>query len=214
MRLRRVPEARSLVDAHFLTVTEQDALGWHGRWRELFADAGDQPLHLEIGMGQGHFLHGAALEHTKINYLGLERRAEPIMWLLKGLTEPYLPNLRIIRAEAALLTEMFATAELDTIYLFFPDPWPKARHAKRRLSAPTFIQEYQRILKPAGHLHFKTDSTAFFQWTCESFIEAGWHAEQSSPDKLLCSGEITTYYEQRFRDRGQEIYYAVYQYPR
>ena len=80
MRLRRIPQARALVDEHALVMTEQAALDMPGRWRRVLG--ADKPLHLELGMGLGHFLQAAAFEHPEHNYVGLERRAEPLMWLL------------------------------------------------------------------------------------------------------------------------------------
>jgi tRNA (guanine-N7-)-methyltransferase len=206
MRLRRNLKARPLVESHALVVTEQTALSLAGRWRGCFA--ADKPLHIEIGMGQGRYLNAAALSHPEHNYLGLEKRAEPLMWLLKQMQEPHPANLRILCAEAALLPEIFAPGEVDTLYLLFPDPWPKIRHAKRRLTSPAFVEVYQCILKPAGRLIFKTDGAAFYHWSCENFKEAGWRLAKASEDWPLRAGEIITNYEQRFRDLGQAICYA------
>jgi len=211
MRLRRKPEARPLVDDHALVITEPGALILPGRWRQIFG--AEQPLHLEIGMGQGQFLYAAALSHPEHNYLGLEKRAEPLMWLLKQMPEPYPANLRILHADAAQLTEMFAPGELDTLYLFFPDPWPKSRHAKRRLTSPAFVEAYRRILKPAGRLLFKTDGAAFYHWSCANFKQAGWRLAEASEDCPLKAGETITSYEQRFRDLGQCIFYAEFAAP-
>jgi tRNA (guanine-N7-)-methyltransferase len=208
MRLRRNLKARSLVDSHALVVTEQTALSLAGHWGHYFA--ADNPLHIEIGMGQGRFLYAAALSHPEHNYLGLEKRAEPLMLLLKQMQEPPPANLRILRTEAALLPEIFAPGEVDTLYLFFPDPWPKSRHAKRRLTSPAFVEVYQRILKPAGRLIFKTDGAAFYHWSCEIFKQAGWRLAAASEDWPLRAGETITNYEQRFRDLGQQIYYAEF----
>ena len=211
MRLRRIPHAHSLVNEHELAITEQAALNLPGYWRQVFGT--DKPLHVEIGMGQGHFLQAAAESHPEYNYLGLEKRAEPLLWLLKRLNPPYPCNLRIFHGEAALLTEIFSAGEISTLYLFFPDPWPKSRHTKRRLTAPAFIQEYLHILEPAGRLIFKTDSAAFYHWSCNNFQEAGWLVTNTSVNPPLKEGEIITYYEQRFRDMGRPIYYAEFRAP-
>ena len=206
MRLRRIPQARTLVENHSLVIKEQTALDLTGRWRQLFGT--DKPLHLEIGMGLGHFLQAAALDHPEHNYLGLEKRAEPVMWLLKRLTEPYPANLRIFNGDAARLKEMFATGEINMLYLFFPDPWPKSRHAKRRLTAPAFLREYQRILEPAGRLIFKTDGAAFYHWSCDNFREAGWYMAEASEAWPLRKGEVISGYERRYRELDMPIYYA------
>jgi tRNA (guanine-N7-)-methyltransferase len=208
MRLRRIPEAQTLVESHALAVTERRALSLPGRWSQLFA--ADKPLFVELGMGQGRFLYATALAQPQHNYLGLEKRAEPMLWLLKQVQEPYPANLRLLLAGAARLMEIFAPGEVAALYLFFPDPWPKSRHAKRRLTAPAFIEAYRRILEPAGHLFFKTDDAAFYHWSCANFKEAGWRLTGASEDQPLRVGEFIGGYEQRFRDLGQAIYYAEF----
>jgi tRNA (guanine-N7-)-methyltransferase len=211
MRLRRIPEAQSLVDKHALVITEQAALSLAGRWRQLFTEG--KPLLAELGTGQGQFLYATALAHPEHNYLGLERRAEPLLWLLRRVQEPYPANLRLLRAEAARLTQIFAPGELDTLFIFFPDPWPKSRHAKRRLTSLAFLREYQRILQPAGRLIFKTDGAAFYHWSCANFRQAGWRLAKASEDQPLTAEEAITGYEQRFRGLGQPIYYAEFSPP-
>jgi len=208
MRLRRNPEARNYVGNHDLAIQESQALKLAGRWQSVFT--ADKPLAIEIGMGQGHFLYEKACLDIGFNYIGLEKRAEPIMWLLKDMPQPYPANLRIVNGDAMHLTELFAPQELSMIYLFFPDPWPKSRHAKRRLTAPAFVQEYQRILKPAGQVVFRTDSAAFFHWSCESFQEAGWGIAKASEDWQNKENQPMTYYEKRFRGLGQPICYAEF----
>ncbi|MCL2496479.1 MAG: tRNA (guanosine(46)-N7)-methyltransferase TrmB [Clostridiales bacterium] len=208
MRLRRIPEAMARVHGHPLVITETQAMTMAGCWRRHFG--ADNPLHLEIGMGRGLFLTRAAAAHTRHNYVGLERRAEPIDSALERLTAPYPANLRLLHADAALLTRIFAPGELDVIYLHFPDPWPKSRHAKRRLTAPAFLSQYQQILQPAGVLIFKTDGAAFYQWSCANFKQAGWQLARSGEDWPLTDGEIISGYEQRFRALGQPVCYAEF----
>jgi len=208
MRLRRIPAARTLVDNHPLVITERQALLLPGRWRQMFA--AEQPLQVEIGVGQGRFLQAEAAARPKQNYVGVERRAEPLLWLIKQVQEPYPANLRLLHGEAARLTEIFAPGEVDVLYLFFSDPWPKSRHAKRRLTAPSFVQAYQRILRSAGRLIFKTDGAAFYHWSYANFQHAGWQTAENSEDWPLQAGEAISNYEQRFRDLGQPIYYAEF----
>jgi len=208
MRLRRIPQAQPLVDSHYLVITEQKALSLAGCWRQLFAT--DKPLIVEIGMGRGRFLYAAAAAHPEYNYLGLERRAEPLLWLLKEAREPYPANLRIIHSEAALLAQIFSPGEVATLYLFFPDPWPKSRHAKRRLTSLAFVEIYQRILQPAGRLIFKTDGAAYYHWSSANFTKAGWRLRQACEDQPAANIEAVSSYERRFRDLGQPIYYAEF----
>jgi len=206
MRLRRIPDAMALVHSHPLVVTEAAALTMAGCWQKHFATG--NPLHLEIGMGRGLFLTRAAAAHPQHNYVGLERRAEPLLNALERLAEPYPANLRLLHADASLLTQIFAPNELDVIYLHFPDPWPKSRHAKRRLTAPAFLSQYQQILQPAGHLTLKTDSAAFYHWSCANFQEAGWRLTRASEDWPLAPEEAISNYEQRFRAMMKPICYA------
>ena len=208
MRLRRIPQAQTEVDSHALVLTEQKALSLAGCWQRQFAAA--RPLVLEIGMGQGRFLYTAATAQPHYNYIGLERRAEPILYLLKQVKAPYPPNLRLLHAEAALLTDIFAPGELSLLYMLFPDPWPKNRHAKRRLTSPAFIKVYQRILEPAGRMIFKTDGAAFYHWSCTNFREAGWSLTQAAEDQPPAPQETVSSYERRFRKLGQPIYYAEF----
>ncbi|MCL1975507.1 MAG: tRNA (guanosine(46)-N7)-methyltransferase TrmB [Firmicutes bacterium] len=211
MRLRRIPQARSLVNEHALAITEQEAYKLPGCWPQVFG--ANKPLHVELGMGQGHFLEAMALAHPEHNYLGLERRAEPLLWLLKRLKQPYPENLRILLGEAAQLTNICAPQEIHTLYLFFPDPWPKSRHAKRRLTAPTFARQYLQVLEPAGRLIFKTDDAAFYDWSCNVFNEAGFLTPKAAENGPEILEEISTYYEERFRAFGRRIYYAQFMKP-
>lgn len=206
MRLRRIPQALPQVHSHPLVTTEQEALSLAGCWQRRFAK--DQPLHLEIGMGRGRFITAAAAAHPQINYLGLERRAECLLSALTRLAEPYSANLRLLHADASLLTKIFAPGELDAIYLQFSDPWPKSRHAKRRLTSAEFLSQYQAILQPAGVLIFKTDGAAFYQWSLKNFMAAGWRTSRASADWPAATDGAMSEYELRFRKLGLPIYYA------
>lgn len=211
MRLRRIPQALPQVHSHPLVTTERETLHLAGHWRQLFAK--EQPLHLEIGMGRGRFLTMAAAAHPEYNYLGLERRAECLLSSLARLAEPYPANLRLLHADASLLAEMFAPGELDAIYLQFSDPWPKSRHAKRRLTSAAFLNQYQGILQPAGVLIFKTDGAAFYHWSCENFAAAGWHKNRANENWPAAADGAASEYELRFRRLSLPIYYAEFSPP-
>jgi tRNA (guanine-N7-)-methyltransferase len=203
MRLRHIPGAAAAVAASELVVDEQSAPQLKGRWQEVFANP--QPIHLEIGMGRGRFLLAAAMAYHELNFLGLEKREEVIMQALERMKQPP-PNLRLLWLDAARLAEVFSPGELEHIYLNFPDPWPKARHAKRRLTAPGFLAFYREILAPGGVLTLKTDNAALFEWSQESFQQAGWQALRLAADLPQEQAGISSEYERRYRRQGKPIY--------
>ncbi len=206
MRLRNIPAAKEFVAQSPLALDEAAALAKAGAWRFAFPNQG--PLHLEIGAGRGRFLAESALASPDLNFLGLELREEMIMQALAKLASAPA-NLLFLWMNAARLGEVFAPGEVDLIYLNFPDPWPKARHAKRRLTAPDFLAMYGRILKPGGALRFKTDNPALFQWTELNFSAAGWQILERETDLPLARSGIVTEYESRYRRQGQPIYYIA-----
>lgn len=118
-------------------------------------------------------------------------------------------NLRFIRMDAENICNMFAKHEVDGIYLNFSDPWPKDRHAKRRLTSQTFLGRYDKILKPEGHVEFKTDNKDLFQFSLEQVEPAGWHLDAFTwdlhHDETLNQGNVMTEYEQKFSSMGNPI---------
>ena len=210
MRLRNIPGAREFVAAHELVLNEKEAPAYFGKWGVFFAAA--QPLYLEIGMGRGRFLLASAKEAPDINFLGMEIREEMIMQALEKMEAP-LPNLRFLHLNAALLPELFAPGEVHRIYLHFPDPWPKSRHAKRRLTALAFMERYLEILPSGGQLHFKTDNLGLFEWSLPNFTAAGFSLRQVSRDLPPEKTGVLTEYESRYRGKGQPIYFLCAEKP-
>jgi tRNA (guanine-N7-)-methyltransferase len=185
-----------------------------GKWHELFGN--ENPIELEIGMGKGRFIRELSLKHPERNFLGIERYESVLMKAIqrKDKEEEALPeekrrkNLYFICDDAARLPEMFLPGEISRIYLNFSDPWPKASHAKRRLTSDRFLKLYEKVLKPEGAIEFKTDNRALFAWSVETVPEAGWeilyqtedlHAEPDAEDNIM------TEYEEKFSGRGQKI---------
>ena len=206
MRLRNIPGAKETVAASPRVLDEAAALALAGRWRELFPP--DQPLHLEIGMGRGRFISESAAAFPDINFLGLEIREEMIMQALEKLAGSP-DNLRFLWLNAARLDELFAPGEIDQIYLNFPDPWPKTRHARRRLTAPAFLSRYQLILRPGGELRFKTDNPELFHWSELNLRAGGWQIRELERDLPEERSGVITEYERRFRRQGQPICFLV-----
>lgn len=210
MRLRHIPGAADAVADCKAAFDQQGAPGLKGRWREHFANT--RPIHLEIGMGRGHFLLASALAHPELNFIGLELREEMIMQALERI-DTLPPNIRFLWLNAQMIGEVFAEGEIAAIYLNFPDPWPKARHAKRRLTAASYLQQYGRILKDDGIVRFKTDNPELFAWSVESFKAEGWQVLNLSPDLPLAESGIISEYETRYRRLGQPIFFGEWRKP-
>ncbi|MCD8326621.1 MAG: tRNA (guanosine(46)-N7)-methyltransferase TrmB [Lachnospiraceae bacterium] len=217
MRLRNVPGAGEVLEASEYVIKEPTEM--KGRWRELFScqerDASEAPLHLEIGMGKGAFLHQMALLHGEIAYVGLERYSSVLVKALSRLEAEPLKNVRLVCADAEEIPEMFDPGEVDRIYLNFSDPWPKARHAKRRLPGRAFLECFDRILSPEGTIEFKTDNRELFDFAVEEAKEAGWEFEALTydlhHDRILCDGNVMTEYEKKFSQKGNLICkYIIY----
>ena len=210
MRLRNVPGADAYLTAHPLVIKNETR--YRGTWKETFQNP-ENPIHIEIGMGKGQFLLTLAKENPSINYIGIERYSSVLLRALERFDndEEYkdVNNIRFICMDATNLPEVFAVGEIDKIYLNFSDPWPKDRHAKRRLTSRQFFARYDAILKPDGRLEFKTDNQDLFTFSLEEIPEAGWHLDASTRDlhhdSVLNEGNIMTEYEEKFSSKGNPI---------
>ena len=177
---------------------------YKGKWREML---GNKPLALEIGCGKGAFITGMAALHPETNFLGIESQKEVCYYAVKKIREQQLPNVKIIFGNAENLCDWFASGEVERIYLNFSDPWPKARHAKRRLTYRTFLQQYKNVLVPHGHLRFKTDNDTLFAFSLEEFKEFGLEFLGQTTDLHHADyeNEVQTEYEKRFSALGKNI---------
>ena len=193
--------------AHERVLREDEAPAWRGKWRSLFGRTEDASLHLEIGIGRGRFILNSAKALPEVCFLGLELRAEMVMQAIERVKE--LPaNLYLLQLNAQLLPELFAPGELDIIYINFPDPWPKTKHAKRRLTAQEFLQTYRQVLKDGGEILFKTDNEGLFEWSLQTFEQQGFRLSDVDRDLSEDDSGVITEYEKRFRNKGQSIYFA------
>lgn len=211
MRLRNIPGSQEIVDKSPLVIKEAEKT--RGLWKELFGN--DHPVHIEVGMGKGKFLMTLAALHPEINYVGIERYTSVLLRALQKMEENPLPNLVFVCMDAADLEQVFAEGEVSKIYLNFSDPWPKDRHAKRRLPSREFLMRYDRILEKKGRIEFKTDNRALFDFAVEELGPAGWQAEQISydlhSDAELMQDNVMTEYEEKFSSTGNPICkYIVY----
>ncbi len=178
-----------------------------GKWREAFGN--DHPVYVEIGMGKGRFLMDMARLYPEINFIGIEKYSSVLLRAVQKLEEEELPNVRLIRMDAEDLENVFAQGELDRIYLNFSDPWPKDRHAKRRLESRQFLARYDQIMKKDGTIEFKTDNRALFDFALEEVEAAGWTLKEKTfdlhADARLNEGNVMTEYEERFSAQGNPI---------
>jgi len=191
-----------------------DASEYKGKWSQFFGN--DRPIHVELGMGKGQFISQMSVRNPEINYIGVDmydeliRRASEkgrLAWEDKGVDSP--PNLALLRANIENIDEMFEDNELERIYLNFSDPWPKSKHARRRLTHPRFVEKYIKKLNENGEIHFKTDSQTLFEFSLNSFadmelvmrnISLNLHREELREDLVL------TEYETKFHNLGHPIH--------
>ncbi len=225
MRLRNIPEAQGIVDSSRFVV--HDPFPMRGKWKR---DPG-RPLRVEIGMGKGRFIINSADAHPEADYIGIERypsvlfraceRMEGIPYSTPAdkmerernpeeetLSTP--ENVRFLCVDARELPEIFAEGEVDGIFLNFSDPWPKARHAKRRLTSSAFLGIYEKVFADGGLLEFKTDNRGLFDFSVEE-IRGAEHFELLAVtydlhrDPEMMKGNIMTEYERKFSLLGNRI---------
>ena len=206
MRLRNVRGAREVLAKSVYVIAEPEM--HKGNWKKVFEN--ENPIHMEIGMGKGKLLLEQAALHPEINYIGVEMYASVLVRAVQKLEGmPEIPNIRFLNFPAEQLEKFFAPEEVEKIYLNFSDPWPKARHAKRRLTSPVFLKRYEKILKRGGILEFKTDNKPLFEYSLESVKESGWellaYTFDLHGDKVMSQGNVMTEYEQKFSGQGQAI---------
>ncbi|MDD1401304.1 tRNA (guanosine(46)-N7)-methyltransferase TrmB [Limosilactobacillus reuteri] len=209
MRVKHKKWADPLIAAHPELMID-DATQFKGKWQSRFAK--EHPLHLEVGMGKGQFIIGMAKAHPEINFIGLEIQRTVAAIALKKALEEDLPNLQLICGDGEDLQEYFEDGEVAKMYLNFSDPWPKKRHAKRRLTYKTFLATYQQILQDQGVIELKTDNMGLFEFSLESMNNYGmifdgvWldlhHSEENEHN-------VETEYEQKFAAKGQPIYKLI-----
>ena len=209
MRLRNVPGSREAIADNDMAINEPTEL--KGKWKEEFGN--DNPIRIEIVMCKGKFITTLAMENPDINYIGIEKYSSVLIRAIERCEEIEVPNLRFIRMEAEYICDVFEKGEVDRIYLNFSDPWPKDRHAKRRLTSKQFFERYDVILKKDGIVEFKTDNDLLFQFSLEQVPEAGWELIEQTwdlhNDERLMQGNVMTEYESKFSQMGNPIHKLI-----
>ena len=205
MRLRFVEGAKELILAHpelIINNTDNSRIDFRGIFKNDF------PIHIEIAMGKGQFIYTLAKNNPEINYVGIERFDSAIVKALDKVLENPLNNLMLLRMDANYLSYLFEEKLVDRIYLNFSDPWPKARHEKRRLTYKNFLKVYQKLMTKNAELHFKTDNADLFNYSVEEIRNFPMRITYLTGDlhKSDFAGNITTEFEDKFVKQGNLIY--------
>lgn len=208
MRLRNIPRAEQVIDTHDASIQEEKQ--YKGKWKEEFQN--DHPIRIEIGMGKGNFLLTLAKQTPEVNYIGIEKYSSVLLRAIEKKDTPEfkeLTNIRFICMDATDILEVFNKNEVERIYLNFSDPWPKVRHAKRRLTSTQFFARYDQILTQEGTVEFKTDNKELFAFSLEQVAEAGWkllaHTFDLHHQEDMIQGNVMTEYEEKFAGMGNPI---------
>lgn len=205
MRLRNIKGSKEFIEASPYVIQEPEQL--KGKWSSLFHN--NHPLHIEIGMGKGQFIHELAASNPDINYIGIEMYSSVLYRALEKRAESELQNLFFLRFDAKYLADIFDHSEVSRIYLNFSDPWPKDRHAKRRLTSAGFLAIYNEILTSDGFIQFKTDNRDLFDFSVETVEESAlWNINEITYDlhhSEFLESNIMTEYESRFVAEGKPI---------
>ena len=213
MRLRNIPRADGVIDAHRAVIKKPEEQ--RGQWAQVFGN--EKPIQIEIGMGKGQFILNMAKAHPEINFIGIEKFSSVLVRAIEKQELEQLPNLLFIRMDAEYIEEVFEKGEVDYIYLNFSDPWPKDRHAKRRLTSVNFLSHYEKFLSQDGGLTFKTDNRPLFDFSLEQVEVAGWKLVNHTFDlhnSEYAQGNVMTEYEQRFSEMGNPICRMVIEPPK
>jgi tRNA (guanine-N7-)-methyltransferase len=192
-----------------------------GKWdTEVFKNS--HPIVLELGCGKGEYSVGLAKHFPNKNFIGLDIKGNRIWKGAKEAFEKNMNNVVFIRTRIDFITSLFDENEVDEIWITFPDPQPKDRLARKRLTSPLFIERYKQILKPNGIIHLKTDHEGFFRYTLEEIEAHNYHLIEHTfnlyGEKIADLDEktrnilsIKTFYENLFSQKGHSIHYLKFQ---
>ncbi len=211
MRLRHIPGAEQMIeDSPYVIQNPEER---KGKWHEVFGN--HNPIRIEVGMGKGRFIMELAKANPEINYIGIERYSTVLLKAIQKREQLAITNICFMCIDAKNMADIFDMGEVDRIYLNFSDPWPKDRHAKRRLPSRQFLARYDEFLKGNGVLEFKTDNRDLFDFAVEEVPEAGWKIKECTydlhHDDRLMQGNVMTEYEEKFSSIGNPICkYIIY----
>lgn len=205
MRIRRKKHCSERME-HCANLWVRQPEKLKGNWAKLFGN--NNPIHIEIGCGKGDFVTGMAKLNPDINYIAIERVEDVIVTAMEKTRSLELTNVKFVSLDANMLEDFFKPAEISRIYLNFSDPWPKKRHAKRRLTHKIFLNRYKNLLKNGDKICFKTDNRSLFEFSLNSFAEENFKLSNISLDlhNSDFEGNVMTEYEKKFSAEGMPIY--------
>ncbi len=209
MRLRRKPWIdEAILDFNDFVYTKghSPSEDIKGHWHEIFNRKA--PLYVELGTGKGDFITKTACLNPEINFISIELQQDVLYYAAKKVKELGLTNVRLMVFNIEQIEKIFAAGEVDRFYINFCDPWPKARHAKRRLTYVAFLEKYRKLLKEHGELHFKTDNRPLFDFSLEQFKLAKLKVNALTFDlhhSQYVKDNVTTEYERKFSGFGEKI---------
>ncbi len=207
MRLKNIKGAKERIGESSYLIKDPFAL--KGKYKTIFKN--NNPIHLEIGTGKGDFLIEMALKYPDINFVGIERYDSVILRAIEKVDKLDISNIYFIREDANLIEKIF-DHEIEKIYLNFSDPWPKARHAKRRLTSPVFLKYYDSIFKRGKFIQMKTDNKDLFEYSLVSLSEYGYTIKEVNLNlyENMVEDNVATEYETKFVNMGKRIYRGVF----
>lgn len=205
MRLRNVKNAVNIVNESRYTIDYQSLKEYRGKIKELFGN--NNPICLEVGMGKGDFIIGMAEKYPNVNFIGIEKYESVLVRAVQKLEDKEMQNLKLVCMDAVFLDLVF-DHEISTIFLNFSDPWPKNRHAKKRLTSENYLERYDEISVGNTHIIQKTDNIGLFAYSISSLSEYGYTIKKVSLDLANEDIEtIETEYEKKFKSKGVRINY-------
>ena len=199
MRLKHIKDADKIIASSSYLV--KNPTEYKNKWNKLLNN--DNPIEIEIGIGKGKFIISKALDNPNINYIGIEKYDSPLVTAVRRLKTLDINNLKLICEDATNINDIFGE-EISKIYLNFSDPWPKKRHAKRRLTSELFLSKYDLIFKGLKQIEMKTDNDDLYEYSLMSFEENGYRILKTDTNYL---DKYTTEYEDKFISLGKYINY-------
>lgn len=202
MRLKNIKGAKEIVEKSDYVIKNPES--YQGNFKKIFDN--NNPIHIEIGTGKGDFIINMAKTYPEINFIGIEKYESVLCKAVNKLENENINNLKLISIDAINIDKIFKN-EIDILYLNFSDPWPKKRHAKRRLTSEIFLQKYDLIFKNKNNIIMKTDNQALFEYSIMSFVDFGYKINNISLDLHKTEEfNIQTEYERKFSSKGFRIY--------
>lgn len=201
MRLKKIKNAKETVEKGKYYIKEPQI--YKGIWNSVFNN--NNKIYVELGIGKGSFIIENALKYPQINFIGIEKYDSVLIRAIEKSNILELPNLKLIMLDVKDISNIF-NKEIDKIYLNFSDPWPKERHAKRRLTSPTFLKLYDNLFKEEKIIEMKTDNINLFNYSIEQLKEHNYKLTYLTND--LASEQIDnikTEYEEKFLNKGIKI---------